>query len=374
MSANNAIKPCFTTNVVFLEPTEEDAYNGIVYFHPDLAVQTGTRVQIIEYYDHGVRFQLGQRTGVAPRNNFSIFTEVLPTIPEEPLCPTPPRRVNFDDHSENNVESSTPADGAGHVSIEMPRGDDIAELNDTMQAMDLAEKPVISSTPAPNLIFRARQGTSGGQKRTKADSTMLDADDISDRNTSAILAKFDTLGRQLTKVIADAVVNINTNTNGAISQQTDTIVAKLQSCYENGIHYQTSVHTDIIKAVQNSQSAIQQQQSQLLSKFHNLAQSTKSLGANLVRSPPAHGICSTTESPPTKTVVTNEATEVMSDINSKSESDEVNAVGCSYLPPSSNESAIQSELSASEDKATQDSLKFIRTHPEKVPRWSAYDK
>ena len=96
---------------------------------------------------------------------------------------------------------------------------------------------------------------------------MVEAEDISDRNTSAILAKFDTLGRQLTTVIHQAVLNINTNTNGAISQQTDTIVAKLQSCYENAVDHRANVHADIIKLIQSSQSAIQQQQAEMLSKF-----------------------------------------------------------------------------------------------------------
>ena len=376
MSADSLQQTCITTSIVFLEPTEQDTKDGIVYTHKELVVQIGSTVQLLELFEHGVKFGVGNRIGVAPRYCFSIFTKPLPNIPDTSdhqgvpqLWPTPPRQVRFNFNPSNHVEQSTPTESTSHVSIEMPRGDDIGELNDTLQAMDLAEKPVISSTPAPNLIFRSRQNTGVGQKRPKPDSSMLDAGDISDRNTNTILAKFDTLGRQLTTVIHQAVLNINTNTNGAISQQTDAIVAKIQSCYENGIDHQASVHGDIIKVVRNSHATIQQQQDQLISKFSNLVQSTQNLGSSLIQSSTQAPVFQTTT---TSTNAVPSETNAMCDIDSEVELGSNSAVGCSYLPPSSNVSAIQSELNSKKDRASQGSLKFIRTHPEKIPRWSAF--
>ena len=100
MSANSYESLCFTTQVVFLEPTEQDVIDNIVYCHPELVVQAGSRVQIVEMYEHGLKFWFRGRVGIAPMHCFSIVTETVPAIQMEQevrvLRPTPTKHVNFE--------------------------------------------------------------------------------------------------------------------------------------------------------------------------------------------------------------------------------------------------------------------------------------
>lgn len=382
MNTHEAVPLCFTKNVVFLEPTEHDAMNGITYQHPELVVPVGSRVRIIERLRYGACFAFGHRTGCAPYENFTHFS-----VDEN--WPAPPSREELDgpiqtapkspaesgkfvlgtarEHSQSiKVDKSGPID-LESGSVEQRRGEDLDDLNNTLQAMQLGERPTAASTPLPVPIHRPRgvSGSSVSQKRPKADSTMLDASDVV-IDTKAIMTQFDTLGRQLTQVIHDAVLHVNTNTNNALSAISTAIQEKVFSCHQNCVNHQSSVQADILKQVKHSQAIFQKQQQELLSKFTNLAQSTHRIGENIAKQSMAQSVVTTMTPTPQKAVNFSEPEAPMS---TSSHTTVQGVAGCSYLPPSSNASALQAELATDEDRATQDALKFIRTHPEKVPKW-----
>ena len=374
---------CLTLCDLYLQPNEFDVENGVTWYHEKLLLPSGSQVTIVDEMNHGVTYVVGDRWGFARYEYFQTYSETNPFIFSESsneghLVPTPVKKVQFCDESslsglsedEPSLESimcpSIFSDNENFGPIESRRGDDIDELNDTLLQMNLAEKPSASSTPMPPIIHRPRD-KAHTKKRQVMETTMPVAGDFTnDKNTNLIISAVEQLGRQLTHLVHQATVNINTNTNAAVCQYKDEIIKKIDSCYENS----TVKRAEIIQIVQSSQNLIQNSQQNVLNAFKNISQSTQNLGANLAGMSANMTKLASTRTTNQKVQQPEAADATMADPGMISAPVGVNS--CSYLPPSSNSANIQSELGFEEDRATQDALKFIRTHPEKVPKWSAY--
>ena len=313
---------CFAKIPLYLEPTEADQANGTKLFHPDLKVDTGSRVRVVERLTNGVMFEFGHRLGCAPYWTLATISAPQVGAVAEPIG------------ERQSVESCV---------IDMPRGDN---LDDTVQHMGVIENPTGTSTPAPNLIFRARENS---VKRNRPDSTMLEKEDVPCLTVNDVMARLDSL--------ADAVKN-NTDVLAQVSHELHLVNTKLDTTQVENRQERANLKSNISTELKLLHEAAEKRHVQTLKEFKCCIQAARTnvgmMGISSSVAPKNVRISTT------PTVIN----ETGSDINMD--------VDCSYLPPSSNASAIQNELNKTEDRSTQDSLKFIRTHPEKVPSWKDY--
>ena len=308
-----------------------------------------------------------------PESRDSAFIQV------ERLSKTRSPHVRFSGNDSRRLDRRD----ALHDSIEQSRagGDDLNDLNESMQNMSVVERPTAQSTPMPNLIHRPR----GGSKRPTTDSTMLEQNQVVHSNDIAMLqAQIDQLGVKLTHLAAKQATNVNVNTNGIVNGRFEQLSNKFDSQVQvlsnqlnhldNKVdtHAQTNLHhLEEVKQYFHEQITLSRDDSksnhkQLINMFERFIQESRSASvARKSRSTPS----------PRKQTAQTPAAEPMDDGDDSSDPEsepDHQRNNFTHLPVSANISSLSSELDTNEDKGTADALKAIRNKPEKVPTWNAY--
>jgi len=379
---------------LYLTRSEEEVDEGLTERHFSLKVESGSVVSgSCVAGSNLIEFQWNGMAGKGPRSAFtndpSLFMNMGPTKnqldteePEETQLPKALKSIEI----ARTGEAITDAFNDMSI-IEKPSAESTPRTTRSGKPLDAFQMPeklnTVPEEAGAQIASVSSKELSEARKRSKADSTMIAADlqetpdsgpNVFTGQTTQSIAQNPNSLKQLLDIFYDHLVKNNAQKNSTLKKS---IIAELKS-----------MRSDAGQSKLELKSFIQEELAVVNAKWQNefklnnaswakelkkiddkWAKKFDLLSANFKKQMSERELSRNLRlSQQTRFGLNDEQ------VSSDDSESEIEMFGnqSSLLPPSSNISAIRSEIDDSEDRSTMDALKFVRTHPDRVPRWNDY--